>query len=238
MLVEFIGSTGAGKTTVLKRLRPLLSRTVPCSSVGSEKTSQNLVQELIGFPFFLSSLHRHRAFTKYMTAYVVRHGGPGLTTINNLRSLERKLGTYTLARSFASDRIILFDEGPLLSAHMFCYDGAAKQEIDNFLGIVPLPDLVVYIRTNPDVLLTRSRLRANPPRQLVLADAVGSEELLRMASTTFEYLAHKLTGRVPVLVVDNSDEQNSQNCAEAIAPFIIHYQFRKRVTPVDAARMN
>src|SRR5579859_1200321 len=129
MLVEFIGCTGAGKTTVLNRVERRLSNWTSTTTSDrfvtgllglrgvTHPTAQNLIQEVVGFPFFVFLLPQHRAFVRCTLKLLLRSASPSMTLISNIRSLERKLGVHTLANRIAGDRIILVDEGPVLATH-------------------------------------------------------------------------------------------------------------------------
>lgn len=245
MLVEFVGSTGAGKTTVLRLSKRLLSQVAPCTTVAdlatgvlssrptANPTIQNVIQELVGLPFFLCSLRRHRAFLACMAMYLFRHSRPNLMAIRNLRSLERKLGTYTLARCLAGDRIALFDEGPLLAAHMFVYDGVTDGQIVAFVNAVPLPDLIVYVRAPIDDVVSRTQQRPDPPRQIASRPRRELVRLAEAADAIFENILTRLNGRVPILTVDNpgSDRNSRPVSADTIASFIIQHRLKSGSSP-------
>ena len=137
MIVEFIGSTGAGKTTLISEVRRRLAKTaevrtsfdVVAARLGlravTHPTAQNLIQELVGLPFFIRSLTRQKAFVAFALRLLARQANFTVFTINNLRSLQRKIGVYEIIRRYAHDRIILVDEGTVLLAHnVFVYSGA------------------------------------------------------------------------------------------------------------------
>ena len=77
MIVEFIGSTGSGKTTLIREVQSRLEKQVRVRSAYdvvaaplglrriSNSSVRNLVQEFIGLPFFLGSLGRNRAFLAF-----------------------------------------------------------------------------------------------------------------------------------------------------------------------------
>lgn len=228
MLVEFIGSTGAGKTTVMRGVQRLLSRSV--NTITSEAlatglvglshvrqpTIRNLIQEAVAIPFFLSSLPRHRAFLACTLRLLSRDLRPLARTLSELRSLERKLGLHTLARASNADRIVLVDEGPLMTAHMFV--GGRRRvtpgEIREFVDTVPLPDVIVYVRAPVETAIARARRRPDPPRDVRLR--LGLPELSQYAAgaaTLFEELVAALTGMAPILVADNPDDDDRQHAA-------------------------
>lgn len=242
MVVEFIGSTGAGKTTVLRSVeRRLANWTTTTTSADLIKgllglrgithpTVQNLIQEVLGFPFLFSSLYQHRTFFMCTMKLLLRNARTDVTTINNLRSLERKLGVYTLVRLIAGDRIILVDEGPVLAAHMFIDDAGrpAAREIATFAETVPLPDAIVHVRAPVDTVVHRTLRRPDPPRVLSSRSRCDVIRYSEAAAALFDQLVAALSGVLPILVVDNPDmdEERQQAVVESIASFIINHQLK------------
>ena len=242
MLVEFIGSTGAGKTTVLRSVQchlatkaaTTISAELVTGLVGMEgvthQTVQNLVQEVVGLPFFVSSLYRHRGFVESTVRLLLREARSSVITICNLRSLERKLGGYTLIRRIAGDRIILIDEGPVLAAHMFVYAGhrVSPRDIGTFAATVPLPDLIVYVRAPVDAVVRRTLLRQDPPRAMASRFRPDLVRYAEAAADLFEQLVALLRPVVPVLVVDNPDmdEERREVVADAIAGSVINHRLK------------
>src|SRR3990172_246090 len=170
MIVEFIGSTGAGKTTLISEVQRRLTRVanvatsfeLVAAALGlgdiAHPTTRNLIQELVGFPFFFRSLHRNKRFIVFILRMLARQASLSVFTLNNLRSLERKIGAYEIIKRRQHDRIILVDEGTLLLAHnVFVYSGAhyTDDEIARFASLVPLPDIIVYIKAPADILIRR-----------------------------------------------------------------------------------
>ena len=250
MIVEFIGSTGAGKTTVLRSVERRLAKGAPATTSSdivtgllglqgvTHPTLQNLIQEVVGFPFFVSSLYRYRAFVASTLKLLLRDARPNVTTINNLRSLERKLGVYTLIRRITDDRIILVDEGPVLAAHMFVHavHRLTAREIVTFAEALPLPDTIVYVRAPIDVVVHRTLLRPDPPRELLSRSRSDLARHAKAAAALFDQLVALLSGALPILVVDNpdTDERRQQVVVETIAGFIMNHPLEVRRRPNTA----
>src|SRR3990172_4460790 len=161
MIVEFIGSTGAGKTTLIEEVQRSLARKVAVATpfdLVAERlgvrgitnvSAQHLIQELIGFPFFLRALNQHKEFVLFSLRMLARQANFTLFTINNLRSLERKIAAHEMIKRINHDRIILVDEGTVLTAHnVFVYTHAVytHEEIARFASLVPLPATIIYIK--------------------------------------------------------------------------------------------
>jgi thymidylate kinase len=241
MIVEFVGSSAAGKTTLASevrrrlagRVRVVTSYELTAGLVGlgqvEHPTIRNLVQDLLALPFFAVSVVRHRAFLAYALRTVAGRAGSPLLAANYVRSLVRRIGGYEIARRYGRDRIVLADEGTVLSAHLlfvFAQDEPGREKIETFAGLVPLPDLVVCVRAPLDNLVRRSLQRSDAPRELRAEDEQAIEKYLRRARGLFDRLAETKQLRDRVLVVANPTPSAGEGrmVAEQIAAFILNYE--------------
>jgi thymidylate kinase len=219
MIVEFIGSTGAGKTSLISKIHHKLAQTTVVTtpfdlistplglSHVTHPTVQNLIQELVAFPFFIGSLNRYRKFLAHTIRTFSHNTKFSIHTINNLRSLERKIGLYEITQRYNRDRIILVDEGPILAAHMFVFSGSmvTSSELTAFAALLPLPDLIVYITAPIEVLVRRALNRPDPPREMGSKDPAMTENYVRSATAVFDQLMEADRLRNRLLIIDNPD---------------------------------
>jgi thymidylate kinase len=241
MIVEFIGSTGAGKTTLIPEVRHRLAKTTEVTTsfdlvaapLGfrnvTHPTARNLIQELVGLPFFIGSLRQHRAFVVFALETLARHKSYTFFTMNYLRSIVRKIGTYEIVKRYNHDRIILVDEGTVLSAYLlFVYTSTiySQEDIETFASLVPLPDLVVYVKAPVDSLVRRSLQRSDAPREMRSKDHVLVEKYVSRAAEMFDRLAEIKRIRDRVLIVANPDstEGDRDAAADFIATRILNYR--------------
>jgi thymidylate kinase len=239
-MIEFIGSTGAGKTTLIaevqRKLVGTLDVSTACNLIAvplgaqsvSHPTAQNLIQELVGFPFFVFFLRRNKRFLIFALRMLARHSSFTLFTINYLRSLERTIGVYEILRRYARDRVVLVDEGTMLSAHnIFVYTDTpySSEEIDEFASLVPLPDLIVYVKAPIDVLIKRSLQRSDPPREMRCKDPALIEKYIKRADAVFEQLAKAEKIRNRILIVENRESTGNERDAvvDYVSEFIRNY---------------
>lgn len=228
MIVEFVGSTGAGKTTLISQVQKSLARTVRVTSsyeliagpLGlsevKQPTARNLLQESVGLPYFLRSLPRHKRFLTFTLRMLARQADLSVFTINNLRSVVRKLGVYEIGRRRKREQIVLVDEGTVLAAHViFVYSSAVytPAEIREFAALVPLPDLIVYVAAPLESMVERTLQRVDPPRELNSKDPLLVEKQIAEAIAVFEQLLEvKRIGR-RTLVVQNPDSAEKDHDA-------------------------
>lgn len=230
MIVEFIGSTGAGKTTLIaevqRRLAKTAAVTTPFDLVAAplglrsvtHSVARDLIQEFVGLPFFVRSLRRHQALTIFALRMLARQANFTFSAISNLRSLERKLGVYEIIRRYKREQIVLVDEGPVLLAHnIFVFTSAlyTPQEIVRFAALIPLPDVIVYVRAPLDSLIKRSLQRTDRRREIESINRVQLEKCLNRAVAMFEQLVATDEIRSRVLIVENP-ESATRGCGPAI----------------------
>jgi thymidylate kinase len=237
MIVEFIGCTGSGKTTLISQIQSRLAKTtrvvtaheLVASRIGlvgvTNPTAQNLIQEVVGFPYCIRSLRRHRAFLGVTVQLFTRNSDLSFTTIHNLRSIERKIGVYEMTQRCDQDVIVLVDEGPIQAAHMFVFTRTAltPEEITQFANLLPLPDLIVYVRSPVDTLVERTLRRADPPRQMSSKHGTLREGYIRSAVALFEDLIQEASLWDRSLIVDTLDctRPEYDNLVDGIAESIL-----------------
>jgi len=239
MMIEFIGSTGAGKTTLISEVQRRLAEQAQAVTsfdlvadlLGLRRvthpTLRNLIQDLVGLPFFVGSLYRHRAFAVFALKVLARHKSTTFFTLNYLRSIVRKIGTYEIVKRYQRDRIVLVDEGTVLSAHLlFVFTRAitSQEDIEKFASLVPLPDLVVYVKAPVECLVQRSLQRSDARKEMRSKKPMLVEEYVSRAAEMFDRLTETKRIRDRVLIVANPDASEGERAAVAdrVATFILN----------------
>ena len=244
MIVEFIGSTGAGKTTLFSEVQGRLARQAPAVTSSFElvagrlglqtathPTVRNVIQDLAGLPYSIGSLPRHRAFMAFALKALARHTGCTVFALNYLRSILRKIGTYEVARRHPHDRIILVDEGTVLAAHLlfvFSRTGYHREEIEQFARLVPLPEFVVYVKAPVDCLVQRALRRHDVRREMRARHRAVVETYVSRATALFDRLVETNPLRDRVLTVENPDFTAAERgaLADRIAEAILRFGSR------------
>lgn len=219
MIVELIGCAGAGKTT-LRRM--ICERGIEGNRVlampdlildraflhrVSHPTVANIFQEIGGLPYFLGALRRERNFVAF-AHHMLGQACSTYDRLNGMRGIVRKVGMYHLARAHAEEKIVLSDEGTLLSAYnLFVMTGVDFRhgELELFARLVPLPDLVVYVRAPVASVVGRARSRPDPRRQHLGRDAAAVELDVRRTIDLFDLLVSTTPLRDRVTIVENGD---------------------------------
>ena len=223
MIIEFIGSTGSGKTTLISEVHHRLAKTSRVTTsidlatglLGlrgvTNPTLQNLAMEFVSLPVFIITFHKHNQFIRHTVKLFWRNTRFSMQTIHNLRSLIRKIGMYEITKRLGKDQIILVDEGPILAAHMFVPAGNTytPEEIAQFTDLVPLPDLIVYIHASVETLIERTIRRADPPREIDLKNLGLMEEYLKRTVAMFDQLTQAENIRPRLVVMESLDKADS-----------------------------
>ncbi len=235
MIVEFVGSSGAGKTTLSTMLRQrtdLNGRVIPITDLVTDRpgrrwirdpTAVDLVADVTVFPRFVRSLDRHRGFVRFAFDRLNRHAPSRFAKVNYKREIARHIGLHELARHRAGGATVLADEGTVLTAyHLFAYSDApfGRADLERFARLVPLPDRIVYVRAPLEVLVERALRRPDRRRELAADDREQLERSISRAIEVFDGLAAVPAIRERLLIVDDGSPDGQERALAEIAAFV------------------
>lgn len=224
MIVELIGCDGAGKTTLsrmLSQFAALEGRAVGMADLVLDRpglrgithpTARNLLQEACSLPFLLRRYRRRREYLGFARRMHTRYAPTRYDRLNGMRGIARRVGMYELARSRAEDRIVLSDEGTVLSAYLFALTDVEldRADVERFAELVPRPDRIVYVRAPIEALVRRATTRPDPRRQHLGRSPTEVERTVVRTVGVFDLVAECAPLRDRVLVIENDDDDLEQ----------------------------
>jgi thymidylate kinase len=249
VIIELVGASGAGKSTIARLLCERLGGTgsaVVASDIVLDRPLvrridnaqfANLVQDVRGLPYLARSLPDHAEVLGLSAAMLHAHAPSRFDLVMNARSVMRRIGMFELARARSGGRTVLVDEGPLLIAyHLFVYSNAdlATAPLERFARSVPLPDLVVYVRSPLPVLVDRAFSRADGRRQLAGLTRPEAEAPLRRAVQVFDRLLSTPGLQLRTMVVGNV-AQGPRELDDLVSHLAETVRSRGSATPSDPA---
>jgi thymidylate kinase len=232
VIVELIGCDGAGKTTLGRMLvepGALGARAVAMADLVLDRpglrrithpTARNVAQEVAGLPFLLRAFGRRRAYLAFARRMHTRYAPSAYHRLNGMRGIVRRVGMYELARSCATDRIVLSDEGTVLSAYLFAltHVDLDRPHVARFAELVPAPDALIYVRAPLDALVERALARPDMRPQHAGKSRSEVERTIGRTVDVFDLVAGSLPLRDRVLVVENGgDNELLRRLAGSIA---------------------
>jgi hypothetical protein len=221
MIVEFIGSTGAGKTTLIKHIVRHCERERIGATVGTDFVLQQsrlsgvkshrvraVFINLVALLASLAAWPKNLVFYRFALQIILALPGSvsWLERLLLAKNILKRIGIYeTIRRHGAERQIYLVDEGTLHVAHSLFVHLAGEADghgLPTFAGLAPLPEAVVYLRHDEAVLVERLLARGHPRvPDRSLADA---ERFVRRAVNVFDELVQHPAIEQKVIVVDSA----------------------------------
>ncbi len=238
MLIEFVGCSGAGKTTFATAVRaallergckvaysPELIAQITKSAWMRNERFRNVLISVWLLPWFWKSRGVHRSFYDFAFSVIRRDAEDVWDWSSRTRSLIRQACTFEVLRRFESQYdFVLVDECTLSSAHnLFAHVNTPPRhdEIRQFATLVPMPDMVVHVDTDTQRAMQRTLGRPDPPIRQGYENN-RFERFIQHGQQICEYLTHcpELSHRV-VTVKNNSDDREAiTECAGRLVQYI------------------
>jgi len=219
MHIEIIGSTSAGKTTLANKM-------VSAGNINGEVVvlSDDFILEQLHINWIESGFLRRRsvelvAFAtclKRMTEYkefigfVLREGksspGSWFYKINRMRNVIRKIGIFEfISQRAAGEHVVLADnEGLLQGVHnLFVHQNYESDvtKISRYVDLAPLPDVVLFIQQDEDILVSRTLKRGHA--RITRKSPENVVHFVNQAVTVFNELVSIPQIKERLLIVDS-----------------------------------
>jgi hypothetical protein len=219
MHIEIIGSTSAGKTTLAKKMvgagkekgldvflsDDFMLEQMHFGWIKNDFVRRRLV-EFAALGVWLTCLIRHKEFLGFVVREGMHSPGSWFYKINRIRNVIRKMGIFEfVARRSEPQQIVLADnEGILQGVHnLFVHQNshADLDKISRYVELVPLPDVVLYLHQEEEILVSRTlgrghaRVAENSPDKVV--------HFIRQAIAVFNEVISNPKIQKRLLIVDS-----------------------------------
>jgi shikimate kinase len=231
VIVEFVGASGSGKTTLTHDVARQLNGfgdVITASDLVLSRwklqkvthpTARNVIADMTSAVDAPRLRRSERAFLRYAFRRLSMHRSFDLQTLNYCRSIIRRTGMDVHARRVGSTRIVLADEGIVLTAYLlFAYGecGYEDDDLAEFAEMVPLPDLIVHVKAPLESLTRRAASRVDRRRELSVDDRYTVQRRLYEAAELFDRLVAVPEIGNRVIAVENLDCLDAQRDAAAV----------------------
>ena len=227
MHIEIIGSTSAGKTTLARKMvfsgmnkGEFVSLSddfvLEKSHLGWVRNDflQRRIVEIIALVICLNHLNEYKDFLRFVFHEGKSSPGSWIYKVNRMRNVIRKIGVFEfISKRAAYGQVVLADnEGLLQGVHnLFVHQngGSDLTKISRYVDLVPLPDVVLYLQQDEDVLVSRTlerghaRIKADAPENVV--------NFIHQAVKVFNELAQIPKVQERLIIVDDGMNFTSQD---------------------------
>lgn len=228
MHIEIIGATSAGKTTLAKKMVEAGINNGVNISLSDDFILEQLhlgwikngfirrrLVEIVAFAYWFTRLARYLELYRFVVGEGKYSPGSWFYKMNRIRNVIRKIGVYEyISRRSESQQVVLADnEGILQGAHNLFVHQVSQvdlKKIGQYVKLIPLPDIVIYLQQEESVLVSRTlkrghaRLAGSSPEKVV--------HFIRQAVTVFNEIVNIPKIHERLIIVD--DGFNIQSDAE------------------------
>jgi deoxyadenosine/deoxycytidine kinase len=208
MQIELIGCTGVGKSTLVKKMLQSCRENGIIACTGDQFVLKQMklgwiknyyIRTIFVDIFTLSAClltcksnsKFYRLVMKMVTELPASVNW--IEKLNIVRNTFKKLGAVEIIRHLNTfDQIVFLDEGTIHTAHYLFVQPFApppKNYLNNFLHLIPLPDVVVYLQEDESVLVERIQTRKHRRTHNQPYESV--RKFVRNAINTFKLIEHQ-----------------------------------------------
>lgn len=219
MHIEIIGSTGAGKSSLTKSILQANSNQdldiTTSYNFVLQQTRLNWIRNhsirmvfLNLFALFACLLSARKNLELFQFVIkIIKQLPDSVSQLEKLkiaRIVARNVGVYEIVDYYSSDKqVILADEGTIHTAHYLFVHVSVEpniHDIETFMQLVSLPEVVVYLKQPGPVLIERTKARRH--KRISGKESLNVVEFIKNALTTFEIIVKSPRIEDQLLVVD------------------------------------
>ena len=217
MQIELIGCTGAGKSTLSRCIYQASQAQGVETSMGEEialkliglnwvkrKILRTLFVDLIALFACLASWRDNLEFYHFGTRILSKLPVGRFEKLNIARNVLKNIGVNEIVRRFGrQEQLVLLDEGTLHTAHYLFVHVSVEpdaSDLSDFIRLIPLPDVVVFVRQDTTTLIQRTLARGH--KRIPSGSLEHVELFIRRAEETFEKLTQSPEIESRLLIVD------------------------------------
>ncbi|UCC50648.1 MAG: hypothetical protein JSV68_16245 [Anaerolineaceae bacterium] len=221
MQIELIGCTSAGKSTLVGGMLRACKERGQDAVTGDDFVLKQarlnwvkgylfrtLLVDLLTLSACLATLRTNLAFYKLtlQSIWQLPAGVGWFERLNIARNVFKKVGIHKIICWRGSDQqIVLLDEGTIHTAHYLFVHVSIEpnaSHLSTFIGLVPLPDVIVYVQNDADTLVKRTLSRGH--RRLGDRSPAEIALFVERAIDTFNNLTQSSKLRSRLLILDAS----------------------------------
>jgi thymidylate kinase len=241
VLIELVGCSGAGKTTIgdltVGALRAKGFSAISSADIFRERSTigwikdnslRNLALSFMLIPRFMEVRKSRKEYLRFAARMIWKYEKWPLGRINRIRSVMRVMGEDSVLRDLPKKEVVVIDEGMVGSAHsvlVYMDRFPNLKEIGEFVRLVPLPDLVVFVDVPASVALKRTLRR--PDRPIRGGSAFELAGFVDSGCEIFRHIsAHGRLGGVLLKVENESEVMDEMDNIVSVVTRFVEERFR------------
>lgn len=216
MQIELIGCTSAGKSTLARDICQVCHEQGLDILAGNDfilkqiklnwiknRLSRTFLVNLAALLACLVTWQNNLKFYLFATQLLFQLPIPRLEKLYLLRNVLKKIGIYEIIRFRSTgQQVILVDEGVVQTVHNFFVHVSVQVEAEQlatFARLIPLPDVIVYLRQPEALLIDRTIKRGH--KRIPDRSYSNVARFIKQAVAIFEQLVQNPAVQNKVLVV-------------------------------------
>ncbi len=170
--------------------------------------------EIIALVTCFEHMNKYKDFIRFVFNEGISAPGSWLYKANRMRNVVRKIGVFEfISKRAAEGQVVLADnEGLLQGVHnLFVHEnsGSDMTKISRYVDLVPLPDVVLYLQQDEDVLVSRTLERGHA--RIKDDSTENVVHFIHQAVKVFSELVLIPKVQERLIIVDNGMNLSSQN---------------------------